>query len=60
MSLPEKLVDKRVLRRSLDKGTLSRADFDQYLAELPDRADNVKKTDSNEASDYGREGGGPF
>ena len=34
-----KLIDKRVVDRNLSKGLLATADYNKYMAELPDLAD---------------------
>ena len=37
-----RILDKRVAKRNLNKGTLSREDYDKYLAALPDMAANAE------------------
>jgi len=41
MALSENLIDKRVLRRSLEKGLVDRAEFENHLASLPDLTSEV-------------------
>jgi hypothetical protein len=33
-----RVLDKRVVERSIQKGVITRADFEKHLASLPDRA----------------------
>ncbi len=41
MGTQDFLLDKRIVRRSLDKGLVSEKEFDKHLNALPDRADNA-------------------
>lgn len=50
MALSEKLIDKRILRRSLEKGEVSEADFQDHLQSLPDRAGNLEQAAPAESS----------
>jgi hypothetical protein len=34
------LIDKRVVERNIAKGLVDRKQYDKYLADLPDQADN--------------------
>ena len=36
-ALEDKLLDKRVVERNITKGLLSKEEYQQHLAELPDR-----------------------
>ena len=38
---PEKIYDVRLLERHLRDGKISQADYDQFLGQLPDAADNA-------------------
>lgn len=38
----DRVVDKRVVERNLDKGILSKADLDKHLGGLPDAAANAE------------------
>ncbi|MBN1654987.1 MAG: hypothetical protein JXA30_14555 [Deltaproteobacteria bacterium] len=51
MNLPEKLIDKRVVGRNLKKGRLSSEDYRRLLNELPDRSDNIFKSEETEQED---------
>ncbi|MDD9940008.1 MAG: hypothetical protein OXU20_03000 [Myxococcales bacterium] len=42
MALSEKLIDKRVLRRSLERGLVDEAEFENHLASLPDLSGQVE------------------
>jgi hypothetical protein len=41
-----KLVDKRVVQRYLDKGLVGEKDFEQYLKKLPDLTDQATAVES--------------
>lgn len=41
MATNERVFDVRTLERSLDRGLITREDYDAYLANLPDVADNA-------------------
>lgn len=38
----DRVVDKRVVERNLDKGLISKADLEKHLAALPDSAANAE------------------
>ncbi len=38
MSISEQLIDKRVIRRNLERSVVERGAFDRYLEQLPDCA----------------------
>jgi hypothetical protein len=38
----DRVVDKRVVERNLDKGLISKADLEKHLAALPDAAANAE------------------
>jgi hypothetical protein len=40
MATNERVYDVRTLERSLDRGLITRADYEAHLANLPDVADN--------------------
>jgi len=42
------LFDRRILDRNLEKGVISRKDYEKFLAELEDAKDNVLKDDSED------------
>lgn len=39
------LVDKRIVKRNIEKGLLSRKDHQKYLKDLPDASDNMDVVD---------------
>jgi predicted RNA-binding protein associated with RNAse of E/G family len=41
MATNERLFDVRTLERSLERGLITREDYENYLANLPDVADNA-------------------
>lgn len=54
-ALSDKLVDKRVLERNISKGLISKDQYEQYLADLADRAGSYERVeidpgDAKEAS----------
>jgi hypothetical protein len=54
-ALGDKLMDKRVLERNMDKGLLSKEQYEKYLADLADRESNCERVhiepgDAKEAS----------
>lgn len=42
MSKPEKVFDKRIVNRNLQRKLVSPQEYDQYLSALPDREDNAE------------------
>jgi hypothetical protein len=42
ISKPEQIFDVRLIERHVNKGKISRKDFEQYLKQLPDASDNVE------------------
>ena len=46
MALSEKLIDKRVLRRSLERGLIDKTEFESYLSSLPDLSGQVENAGS--------------
>lgn len=42
MSYPDFLIDKRVLRRNIDKGIVDPKEYEKGLQALPDVADNAE------------------
>jgi hypothetical protein len=54
-ALGDKLMDRRVLERNMEKGLLSKEQYERYLAELDDRESNCERVqiepgDAKEAS----------
>jgi hypothetical protein len=52
-ALGDKVVDTRIVERNITKGLLTREQYEQHLAELPDREGSydrveVEPSDSNE------------
>jgi hypothetical protein len=39
------LVDKRIVERNIDKGLLTKKDYDQHISALADREDNAEIVD---------------
>ncbi|MFU8803882.1 MAG: hypothetical protein ACNA8W_08755 [Bradymonadaceae bacterium] len=46
MATNERLFDIRTLERSLDRGLITREQYDDYLANLPDAADNAARVEA--------------
>jgi hypothetical protein len=51
-TLGDKVVDKRIVERNITKGLVTKREYEQYLADLPDREGayeriEVEATDSN-------------
>lgn len=42
----DRLFDQRTLERNLDKGLITREEYDKYLAALPDAADNATRVEA--------------
>lgn len=59
MSIPDFLLDKRVIERNLRKGIISPEDVEKHLAKLPDVEDNaepcVPDAPEEEAAEAGEE-----
>lgn len=53
------LIDKRVVERNLAKGAVDPERYEQYLADLPDRADNGQVVELEPPERAGEEGGAP-
>lgn len=47
----DRVVDKRVVERNLDKGLLSKGELEKHLAGLPDAAANAEWTSYDDDSD---------
>jgi hypothetical protein len=52
-ALGDKVVDKRIVERNITKGLVTKEEFEQHLADLPDREGSyerveVEPSDSNE------------
>lgn len=47
MALDEKLIDKRVVRRNLERGRVDSAAYRGMLEALPDASDNVQRHDAS-------------
>ena len=45
VTLGDKLVDKRIVERNLEKGLLTREQYEQYLAELADREASCERVE---------------
>ncbi len=52
--LPNKLIDKRVVHRYIEKGLVGEKDFEQHLRKLPDLADQAAAVES-EIEEEGQE-----
>jgi hypothetical protein len=50
MTMDEKLVDKRVVRRNLERGRIDAAAYRGMLESLPDASANVERTESTSPS----------
>lgn len=48
MKIHEWMLDKRVIRQNLRRGTVSRADYQKYLSSLADMSQNVAHDDPTE------------
>ena len=44
-ALGDKLVDKRIIERNIAKGLISREQFEQKLAELPDKEGDCERVE---------------
>ena len=40
--IPPHVVDRRIIERNINKGLISRKDFEKYLKDLPDAAPNME------------------
>jgi hypothetical protein len=47
MTLDDLLIDKRTVRRNIEKGRLDEASYQSLLDQLPDRSGNVWRPDSS-------------
>jgi hypothetical protein len=47
----DRVVDKRVVERNLEKGLISKADLEKHLAALPDQAANAEYSSYDDDSD---------
>jgi len=47
----ERLFDRRVVERFIRRGLTTRQDYEKYLGELPDAADNVATVDLDESGE---------
>jgi hypothetical protein len=54
--MAEQLYDKRIIERNVRKGLLQRKDYDKYLKELPDVADNMQVVELDESGGGGDDG----
>lgn len=43
MAIDPKLVDKRILRRTLSQGKVDPAEYERWIAELPDLSDKLSR-----------------
>lgn len=46
MTLEEKNLDKRVIRRNLERGRIDGPEYQRLLEALPDRSHNVQRTEA--------------
>ncbi len=44
-TLGDKLVDKRIVERNISKGLISKAQYEQHLADLADREDRCDRVE---------------
>ena len=44
-TLEDKLVDKRIVERNIAKGLISKAQYEQHLADLADREDRCDRVE---------------
>lgn len=51
MTLDDLLIDKRIVRRNLEKGRLDAAAYQRILDELPDRSGNLWRPDAASAAE---------
>jgi hypothetical protein len=51
MTLDDLLIDKRIVRRNLEKGRLDATAYQRILDELPDRSANLWRPDTSSASE---------
>jgi hypothetical protein len=51
MTLDDLLIDKRIVRRNLEKGRLEPTAYQRILDELPDRSGNLWRPDTSSASE---------
>ncbi len=50
-SIDERLVDKRIVERNIERGVLADADYQKYLKELADVRDNADVIRLHDGSD---------
>jgi hypothetical protein len=51
MDISEKLIDKRVVARNIKKGLIDSDAYQQHLAQLPDREENVFRPEEEEVEE---------
>jgi hypothetical protein len=51
MSIAADLIDKRVIRRYLERGVIDRPDFQQYIEQLPDCANRCVQATPDRGAD---------
>lgn len=56
MAIDEKLIDKRIVQRSVKKGLLSPEAVQEYLRALPDSTDKLESSPSAEPAGRGTQG----
>lgn len=56
-SIDERLVDKRIVERNIERGVFSKADFESYLNDLPDIHENAEVIRLRDGGEGESEGG---
>jgi hypothetical protein len=51
MAYPERLVDKRVVQRNVQKGLVDAKEHEKGLKQLPDRADNIAEPSTDDTDE---------
>jgi hypothetical protein len=56
MAIDEKLIDKRIVKRSVRKGLLSQEQVHEYLKALPDKSNLIEGATGGDVGDRGPSG----
>lgn len=56
MTIPDWMIDKRVVDRYLRKGMLDAKEYDKLIKAIPDRADNAEPMGDDDGDDEDEDG----
>jgi hypothetical protein len=57
MAMDDKIIDKRVIKRSIKKGLVTQEAVQDYLRALPDKSGQIESAPSGEPLERGTSGG---